>query len=403
MTLEFEKLTSDLEKMALATAQRNKLRDARIVESLQTIEKFANDWEAIDFALNEAEKRTDQKFYRSAKPFDHNEPLNTAVSAPTPPTTATIIATDGSQILPDRHAAHLYYLINVGGIVFSHGSSAAPEVFSIPEIRYPEEDSEDNFIDDAGLVSVERDKAEIATLAQKTWQSRDKALPILSIVDQRLLYWPIGGADRLNNAAVQAWCGSMTKIREADALLAGYIDRPGTRNVMTLLRSLTAVSEPEFDWKTLGKSGAVQGLMDRDLFSQLLKPGQRSKVFINVSQPNNSFAEIDPMNMVCFFYLNPGLAGENIVRVDIPKWVAAVPETVAIVHALIIDQCHILGNYPYVLARADEMAVVGRQDASELNFMIDIVMQRHGMSTFETGKLDSKSLARGSKTRHEGV
>ncbi len=404
MTLEFEKLTPDLEKMALATAQRNKLRETRIEASLQTIEQFATDWDAIENTLKIAEKRADEKFYRSARPFDHNEPLNTAVSPPAPPLTATIIATDGSQIMPDRHAAHLYYLINVGGIIYPHGSPAAPVVFSEPQIFYPNEDpGDDDFNADSGKVSVERDKEEIATLAKKTWQNRHGALPILSIVDQRLLYWPIGGTDFVDNAAVRAWCGSMTKIREADALLAGYIDRPGTRGVMTLLRSLTAVSEPEFDWKTLGKSTATQGLADRDLFRVLLKPGQRSKIFSYESQPNKFFAEIDPMNAVCFFYLNPGLAGDDIVRVDIPRWVAEVPETVSIVHALIIDQCRILGNYPYVLARADEMAVVGRQDASELNFMIDIVMQRHGISTTVTGKQDSKGLARGAKSRHEGI
>ena len=39
-----------------------------------------------------------------------------AIPAPPPPEAATIIATDGSQILPDRHAPFLYYLINIGGI-----------------------------------------------------------------------------------------------------------------------------------------------------------------------------------------------------------------------------------------------------------------------------------------------
>ncbi len=404
MTLEFEKLTPELEKMALATAQRNKLRDARIEASLQTIERYASDWEAIDFALNMAEKRADEKFYRSARPFDQNEALNTAVLALPPPEKATIIATDGSQIMPDRHAAHLYYLINVGGIIYPHGSPDAPAIFSEPQIFYPQEDpGDDDFNSDSGKVSVERDKEEIATLARKTWASRHGALPILSIVDQRLLYWPIGGSDFVDNAAVRSWCTSMTKIREADALLAGYIDRPGTRGVMTLLRSLTAVSEPDFDWKTLGKGTATQGLVDIDLFRNLLQPGQRSKIFIYESQPNKFFAEIDPMNEVCFFYLNPGLAGNDIVRIDIPRWVATVPETVATIHALIIDQCRILGNYPYVLARADEMAVVGRQDASELNFMIDIVMQRHGISTDVTGKQTSKDLARGAKKSHDGV
>ncbi|MCA9932247.1 MAG: DNA double-strand break repair nuclease NurA, partial [Anaerolineales bacterium] len=119
--------------------------------------------------------------------------------------------------------------------------------------------------------------------------------------------------------------------------------------------------------------------------------------------PNDSFAEQDPANEVNFFYLNPGSSGSQIARVDIPHWVAENPDDVAAVHALIISQCRIMGDYPYVLARADEMAVVGRQDASELNFMLDVIMQRHGITADITAKQGSKDLARGGRTRHEGL
>ena len=60
-----------------------------------------------------------------------------------------------------------------------------------------------------------------------------------------------------------------------------------------------------------------------------------------------------------------------------------------------------MGDYPYVIARADEMAVVGRQDASELNFMIDVIMERHGISEGVTSKQGSKDLARGGRTRFD--
>ena len=69
--------------------------------------------------------------------------------------------------------------------------------------------------------------------------------------------------------------------------------------------------------------------------------------------------------------------------------------------ALSTVKCQLLGDYPYVLARADEMAVVGRQDASELNFMIDVIMERHGLNADITAKQSSKDIARGGKTRFE--
>lgn len=403
MTLEFEKLTADLEIMALTTGRRLELRRERLDEALKTLAQNRTNWTAVSTALSLAKERSDDKLYRSARPFDHDEPLDAAIDPPAPPIEATLIATDGSQIMPDRHAAYLYYLINVGGIVYHHGKSRAPETFAIPKINYPADDAAlDTFNDSSGAVSVERDLAEIGTLTQKTFHHRHDSDLTLSILDQRLLYWPIGGAGIADNAAVTEWGTHMTDIHRTGALLCGYIDRPGTSAVVTLLKSITAVSDPTFNWRTLGTQQASQGLNDRDIFGELLAPGQRSKVFVNVSPPNDTFAAQDPANEVCFFYVNPAAHGQQIARVDIPRWVAENPASVSAVHALLIDQCRLLGDYPYVLARADETAVVGRQDATELNFMIDVIMERHGIRAGLTAKQGSKDLARGGRTRHGG-
>ena len=404
MTLEFEKLTADLEKMAQTTAHRLSQRRERVAEALDTLHTYRTNWTAVASALQTAKEKSDEKFYRSARPFSENEPLDSHIPAPPPPPQATIIAADGSQIMPDRHAAHLYYLINVGGIIYHHGSGRTPETFSQPDIVYPDSDEAiDNFNDTAGAVSIERDLKEIETLARQTAANRHSAQPILAIMDQRLLYWPIGSAGIAVNAAVSDWGKDMTGIHDAGALLCGYIDRPGTSSVMMLLRSIFGLTDIHFNWKELGQRKATQGVTDADLFSQILGPGERSAVFANISDSNEVFKAQDAANEVCFFYLNPGASGQNIARVDIPRWVAEEDGAVTAVHSLLIDQCRIMGDYPYVIARADEMAVVGRQDASELNFMIDVIMERHGISNDITSKQGSKELARGGRTRHEGL
>lgn len=403
MTLEFEKLTPELENMAKSTVNRFKLRRERLDEALDTLTTYRTNWTAVSQALSLASKKADPKQYRSARPFDHDQPLDAAIDPPPPPAAATIIATDGSQIMPDRHAAYLYYLINVGGIVYHHGRSAAPETFAFPTLAYPEDDAADTFKESSGAVSIERDLTEIETLAKQTFHHRRDSDLTLAILDQRLLYWPIGGAGIADNAAVTEWGTHMTAVHQAGALLCGYIDRPGTTAVVTLLNSVTAVSDPTFNWRSLSAKQANQGLTDRDIFGDLLAPGQRSKVFVNISPPNETFATQDPDNEVCFFFLNPGTSGQQIARVDIPRWVAENKASVSAVHALIIDQCRLLGDYPYVIARADEMAVVGRQDNENLNFLIDVTMQKYGIESRLTAKQSSKGLARGGKTRHRGI
>jgi hypothetical protein len=238
----------------------------------------------------------------------------------------------------------------------------------------------------------------------KRWQNKPSttamtATSTLAILDQRLLYWPIGGAGIADNAAVTEWGNHMTDIHRTGALLCGYIDRPGTSAVVTLLKSITAVSDPTFNWRTLGTQKASQGLTDRDIFGELLAPGQRSKVFVNISPPNDLRRPGPRQRSLLLLRESGQQTGSRL-----PAWTfragwRKIPAGVSAVHALLIDQCRLLGDYPYVLARADETAVVGRQDATELNFMIDVIMERHGIRAGLTAKQGSKDIARGGRTR----
>lgn len=403
MTLEIEKLTKELEKMAQTAVQQRQERTVHVNELLETLHRFATAWETIDERLALAQERADPKYYRAARPLNQEEPLDAAVPPPAAPLKATIIATDGSQIMPDRHASFLYYLINVGGIIYFHGNGRPPGVFSEPEITYLGEDALDDILFGSGAISVKRDLQEIGTLAEMIRLYQEEAVaPSLGIVDQRLLYWPIGGTEGSGQQAIESWLKAMTKIRHSGALLAGYIDRPGKYTVVTLLQALAADLDDFERWRALGKGESTRGLNDVRIFNQLLQPGERSAVFVDISRTNERFGEDHPDNQICFFYLNPGRSGNQIARVDIPMWVARDSNAVATVHGLLYDQCRILGDYPYVLARADEMAVVGRQEKEELNFLIELTMQRQGIVSGITAKQTSKELARGGKTRYVG-
>ena len=47
MTLEFEKLTADLEKMAQTTARRLSQRRERVAEALDTLHTYRTNWTAV--------------------------------------------------------------------------------------------------------------------------------------------------------------------------------------------------------------------------------------------------------------------------------------------------------------------------------------------------------------------
>ena len=412
MTLELNKLTSDLERMAVAAAalRQNQLRRAEQLRLL--LAAHATDWEGIRAGLQMAAEKAEEKYFRAAGPLTEDEPLDESIPPPAPPERATIIATDGSQIMPDRHAAYLYYLINSGVIVYSHGDGQAPHVHTSPQIFYPnvEDDvTEDEPGFDQSQVTIARDRAEIETLAHFADAYRSAPGRALALLDQRLLYWPMVGERGSAEPIVAHWTKAMLDIHKTGALLAGYIDRPGKRSVVTMLQTL--LDEPDMDWKALGKRPVGNELTDAGLYATLLGPGDRSPIFADISPANKRFAEESPDIEVCFFYLNAGSSniiieddldplGEAraIARVDIPRWVAEDKAAVAAVHGLIYDQCRIQRNYPYVLTRADELAVVGRDDETNLGVMIDLAMQRAGVSGSQTAKQSGKDFARGGRT-----
>ncbi|MDX1413696.1 MAG: DNA double-strand break repair nuclease NurA [Candidatus Promineifilaceae bacterium] len=405
MTLEFEQLNPALDRMAEELGQRQGWQEIRLEQLLQALNENATAWAEISEKIERVISITDEKYYRAAVPLHHSRPLNQGIPPTDPPQTATIVACDGSQIVPDRHAPFLYYLINVGIIAYYHGSRLPPDVQSLPTLKYPgteEFEEDDQFSLSSALVNLRRDRKEIESLALTLESLRPHPGPRLAILDQRLLYWPASGLPgREGPRVVEAWQQAMTRIRKLGASLAGYIDRPGKRSVLTMLDSLK-IDHPHFRPAELYLSTHFAGLSDVDLYELILKSGERSPVFVEISQHNNAFRASDKENEVCFFYLRTGEGSRVLARVDIPMWVARDESQVSDIHALIYDQCQILGSYPYVITRADEIAVVTRRDQEELENRIALRLADLGIGVSMTAKQQSKELARSSKTRHEG-
>lgn len=404
MALEFEQLTEQVEKMAVNARARDEMRWERLTAVADTLRTYNESWTELEERIEEAIaltlKSPQPRPYSAARPFDHDAPLDTAVSPPPLPAQATLIAVDGSQIVPDRHAPFVYNLVNIGGIVYFHGRETAPDTFAIPQLTFPPADqlSDRNF-QDGDSVTLARDTFEMETLAQKvaTYRAGPSAHePILAIMDQRLLYVPATTeSDRAaKNQAIEAWQKGMKRIHDQQSWLVGYIDRPAKSSVIAMLYALQQPkpSDPS-------KLGEWEGLMDRELFAQILGPGQRSKLFVDVSFANEKFKEFSKQQEICFFYLNPGQVGQDIARVDVPRWVAEDNTAVDTIHALLLSQCQLLGSYPYIIARADEMAVVTQQDRERLELLIGKKLVEQGLSPTESNKQLMKYFARSQKRR----
>jgi hypothetical protein len=66
--------------------------------------------------------------------------------------------------------------------------------------------------------------------------------------------------------------------------------------------------------------------------------------------------------------------------VEIPQWVADDREKLDLLHAVLVEQCEIMGYkpYPYLLHRAHETAVVRLDEKSQVEQMLSLELRRHG-------------------------
>lgn len=403
MALEFHKLTAQIDQMGQYLAMLEDDAESKVELALQILAAYADPAQLTQVLERVQEAIDKDAGYRGARPLD--EPIMDCYPAALPPATATLVATDGSQIYPNQHHAARYYLLNIGTIILYHGSGQPPEVISQPYIFYEREyvyPQEQGLIS-AITVNARRTVAEMAALAEHGWHQRGQARPLVTLLDNPLLFM-MGTEVPEREQLRKIYFSAMNRLLEVKAGLAGYIGNPDSTFITKLLHLLDTPSE-EVSRSALRDSGRLEGLVDRKVYERLLEPAQRSPIFVQMSPQNKDFRLNGGEDLeIAFFYMNVAGPGDpsQIARIEIPMWVVNDRGLIAEMQALVYHQCQqITRRYPYVLMRADELAVVKGDESRQLDMLIKVAMARHGLDTADSEKQASKDIARGSKTRHE--
>lgn len=403
MTLEFEKVIPQVERMGRALAMRNMDLSERALVAWEFFQQL-NDLGEITERILLARER--DAGFRGAAPL--HEPINRAYTLPALPERATIIAADGSQIYPNIHTAAVYYLTNVGVFVYHHGLDALPEQITEPRLHY----SEDDVRDDKGqvvtnnAVNARRSVVELQVLAREAWHRREINAPIVAISDGPLLFWV--GKDVPDGHELEAdYMGALVHLHDTHAALKrdyrqsasliGYVDRPTSAFIVALLL-LMSLPDEDVRRSVLDAASELEGLTDRQLLFNLLRdhPGARSALLVQQSPQNKRYHDKGENLEIAFFYLNIGaLHDYQLARVEMPMWVARDADAVNRVHALMVDQCRMMWRYPYALTRADELAVIRAHERSQLEELIEVELRKHEQTVEHSEKLESKIVRHG--------
>src|SRR5262245_31052651 len=126
MTLELNQLASQVKAMGQSLDKQITARKEAAEKARELLHQFSIQFTALTerIALAENIQATQRFDWVGAAPTA--EALAQAYPLPPCPERITVIASDGSQILPDRHGITLYYLVNVGSIIYRHGSNLKP-------------------------------------------------------------------------------------------------------------------------------------------------------------------------------------------------------------------------------------------------------------------------------------
>jgi len=331
----------------------------------------------------------DRLIFSAAKPL---EPIDTAIAIDTPPESHSVFATDGSQISPSHHEIAYCYLINIGRIMLHYGQSLHPLLDSIPEVYYKPEDlyaSRKWGIKTEEWMSYRRTVAEIEILSEMAcrWVKPPGAhydIPNLAMVDGSLIYWfidnlPSEAKDAIIPPIMNAW----QQLERLKIPFIGYLSASRSIESVNFLRFAACPHEypncsvncshlrDSFNEKL--PCQAIDPLRDTNLWSTILKPGQRGALW---ESNLNILKSYDESQRVYFCYVN---VGTEIARIEVPAWVAKDQTLFARSLSIVLSQVNKGYGYPVSLAEAHNQAVVKGGDRARFFALLEQQMIRAGL------------------------
>lgn len=391
--LDLSRLRDQLDSFEEYEAEVRDRRAEQQRRARAALRACAAQWADVQAAVEAAEPRRLVAALRES-------PITTT-PAPERPTPITVVATDGSQIYPDRHVDPMFFLLNVGQVGFQYGTREEPLLDAEPRLRF--QDDLSAHVDEVlgsmttELVSALRDEMELERLLDAARTAQVDERPLVALADGTLIRWMIRG---MNNEAVEeqliARYTEYLQSFQRDGLpLASYVSMPATTEVVNLLRFVVGELEapaPE-DVEVTPDAPPLDGLLDRHVFDAVLEPGERSATFGSTSHIQRSYPKDSE---VYYFYLKvPSRAGPGeMSRVEVPKWVAEDAALLDRIHATVLRECEKGEGYPLALSEAHERAVIRASEREAFFRLMERRLRRAGLSPTDSRKRRSKQAPR---------
>lgn len=373
MPIDYQQIYTRIKEIGAASKERKREKEEARALARKLFTQYSSELDLLRAKVDSA-KQIDSNI-RCAVPLDEN--LASSYGVDDSVIQATLIAADGSQINPDRHASIQFGLINVGAITMKLNSGETPQIVTDTELLFGDDLLPNGIPMSEGLVALKRDFAERSALDKL---SKDIKGDIVTFTDGPIELWSAKGEDAHSYAEYsQKYLGVLSRLQTRGIITAGYVDKPSADLVVRLLEIMMADNE---QIQKLREFHPLRSVSDRWLFGEkenpLLKAGHRSAIFKIQSSSEKIYTGVLELY---FFYLNVGTESKPYpVRVEVPKWVVDDKKKLNLLHAVLVQQCKMMGSkpYPYLLNRAHEIAVVKNEEKQQIEQLLTLEIKNQG-------------------------
>ena len=295
---------------------------------------------------------------------------NPGISLDSQANAGPVVGVDGSQIYPSPlhpvRWAYIQALAYCPSLPIIHEA----EFLSLEQGETFDSDDQEWFEDKASI-DFSRTLLELRVALKIVDAYPDHTI----LMDYPLLPW----IDRSNPAyskRIKHYIDLIDKLK--GRRLAGIVSAPKSH----LLINLIGLSD-----KLSGRPNKYPAVSDTALACAGLKPGQRSSIFKYAGSRNEVF--LSRGIEICFFFIL--IRDRDVVRVEIPDWVAHDSFCVDLIHASILKDSSALG-YSYALAKAHQEVAIPLDIANSLHAVATREYISSGGPLYGAAKMRAKGL-----------
>lgn len=364
--LNFSKLIPQITEVGRESVNEADSQEARLLAAQEAFDETAENPDTFAVRLYD---NSDYAQWPLAIPLESIATQKNVLPLESP---HTVVACDGSQILPSHHEVYSCYLLNIGSAVISYGSQHPPVLDSHPQLYhrphelYPLVNGRRLHVTEQ-FVALERNLQELDQIVSRSIIARERHLPVVAFLDGSLIPWgmhemPLPYQTEFTVRVLSA----LERLRQYEIPIVGYISHSRSADIINDLRvwrcpyprarchdHCGSLDEAEYPCSVMWP------LTDRQLLMAALPKRKRTAVFKSGAA---ALAAFPLPEKTCFTYLN---VGHEVARLEFPHWVFAEEKYFQLMLSATLTQADKGVGYPVALSEAHNLAVIHGHDRSK--------------------------------------